>query len=153
MRHFDASLCGLGGCPLAPGATGNIVTEDVVFLAESLGFNTGIDLEEAGRGAQDRAGGAAERGAVRADRQGRPAEGLRVRGRPQARRCMNIESPIKGGTPVSFALGEDYPELREPVRRICAKYPGAYWRELEDALRLSDRVRQRPDRGRLSSRR
>src|ERR1043165_5146832 len=45
IRHFDASLCGLGGCPWAPGATGNIVTEDVVFLAESLGFNTGIDLD------------------------------------------------------------------------------------------------------------
>ena len=46
IRHFDASLCGLGGCPFAPGATGNIVTEDVVFLAESLGFDTGIDLDE-----------------------------------------------------------------------------------------------------------
>jgi hydroxymethylglutaryl-CoA lyase len=45
VRHFDASLCGLGGCPYAPGATGNVVTEDVVFLAESLGFNTGIDLD------------------------------------------------------------------------------------------------------------
>ena len=46
VRHFDASLCGLGGCPWAPGATGNIVTEDVVFLAESLGFITGIDLDK-----------------------------------------------------------------------------------------------------------
>ena len=46
VRHFDASLCGLGGCPFAPGATGNIVTEDLVFLAESLGFNTGIDLDK-----------------------------------------------------------------------------------------------------------
>jgi hydroxymethylglutaryl-CoA lyase len=46
IRRFDASLCGLGGCPWAPGATGNIVTEDVVFLAESLGFDTGIDLEK-----------------------------------------------------------------------------------------------------------
>ena len=45
VRHFDASLCGLGGCPWAPGATGNIVTEDVVFLAELLGFDTGIDLD------------------------------------------------------------------------------------------------------------
>jgi hydroxymethylglutaryl-CoA lyase len=44
VRAFDASLCGLGGCPYAPGATGNVVTEDVVFLAESLGFDTGIDL-------------------------------------------------------------------------------------------------------------
>ena len=43
---------------------------------------------------------------------------------------MNIESPIKGDA-VSFELGEDYPELRDAVRRICEKYPGAYWRELE----------------------
>ncbi|MEN3376835.1 MAG: acyl-CoA dehydrogenase, partial [Hyphomicrobiales bacterium] len=45
---------------------------------------------------------------------------------------MNIETPIKDGVAVSLALGEDYPELRDAVRRICAKYPGAYWRDLED---------------------
>src|SRR5258708_8407296 len=45
---------------------------------------------------------------------------------------MNIESPIKDGVAVSLALGEDYSELRDAVRRICAKYPGAYWRDLED---------------------
>ena len=44
-RILDGSLGGLGGCPFAPGATGNIVTEDAVFLAESLGFDTGIDLD------------------------------------------------------------------------------------------------------------
>lgn len=44
-RVIDASLGGLGGCPFAPGATGNIVFEDVVFLAESLGYATGIDME------------------------------------------------------------------------------------------------------------
>ena len=45
---------------------------------------------------------------------------------------MNIETPIKDGVAVSLALGEDYPELRESVRRICQKYPGEYWRDLED---------------------
>ena len=45
---------------------------------------------------------------------------------------VNIETPIRDGTPVSFELGEDYPELRESVRRICAKYPGEYWRDLEE---------------------
>jgi hydroxymethylglutaryl-CoA lyase len=45
VRAFDASLCGLGGCPYAPGATGNVVTEDVVFLCESMGFATGSDLD------------------------------------------------------------------------------------------------------------
>lgn len=44
-RYFDASLGGLGGCPYAPGATGNIVMEDTVFLFESMGCDTGIDLD------------------------------------------------------------------------------------------------------------
>ena len=42
---FDASQGGLGGCPYAPGATGNIVTEDLVFLLESMGLRTGIDMD------------------------------------------------------------------------------------------------------------
>ena len=45
IRGFDSSLAGLGGCPYAPGASGNIVTEDLVFLLESMGFATGIDPE------------------------------------------------------------------------------------------------------------
>lgn len=45
VRAFDASLGGLGGCPFAPGATGNIDSEDTAFLLESLGFDTGIDIE------------------------------------------------------------------------------------------------------------
>ena len=44
IRLFDASLAGLGGCPYAPGASGNIVTEDLVFLLESMGLDTGIDI-------------------------------------------------------------------------------------------------------------
>ena len=44
-RVIDASLGGLGGCPFAPGATGNVVFEDIVFLAETMGFDTGIDLD------------------------------------------------------------------------------------------------------------
>ncbi len=45
ITTFDASLCGLGGCPFAPGASGNIVTEDLVFMLQAMGFDTGIDLE------------------------------------------------------------------------------------------------------------
>lgn len=45
-REFDASLGGLGGCPYAPGATGNIVMEDTAFLFESMGCDTGIDLDK-----------------------------------------------------------------------------------------------------------
>jgi hydroxymethylglutaryl-CoA lyase len=44
-RILDGSLGGLGGCPFAPGATGNVVFEDLVFLCESKGFATGIDIE------------------------------------------------------------------------------------------------------------
>ena len=46
VTTLDSSLGGLGGCPYAPGATGNIVTEDLVFLLESMGLRTGIDLEK-----------------------------------------------------------------------------------------------------------
>ena len=45
-RILDGSLGGLGGCPFAPGATGNVVFEDLVFLCESKGFATGIDIEK-----------------------------------------------------------------------------------------------------------
>lgn len=44
IRAFDACLGGLGGCPFAPGASGNIVTEDLVFMLESMGYRTGVDL-------------------------------------------------------------------------------------------------------------
>lgn len=44
IRKYDSALAGLGGCPFAPGASGNIVTEDLVFLLESQGFSTGVDL-------------------------------------------------------------------------------------------------------------
>lgn len=44
VTTFDSSQGGLGGCPYAPGATGNIVTEDLVFLLEAMGLRTGIDM-------------------------------------------------------------------------------------------------------------
>lgn len=44
VRNFDSSLAGLGGCPYAPGASGNIVTEDLVFMLESMGMHTGVDV-------------------------------------------------------------------------------------------------------------
>jgi hydroxymethylglutaryl-CoA lyase len=46
VRSFDSSLGGLGGCPFAPGASGNVITEDLVFMFESMGLSTGIDLEK-----------------------------------------------------------------------------------------------------------
>ena len=44
IRRFDACIAGLGGCPFAPGATGNVATEDVVMMLEQMGYDTGIDL-------------------------------------------------------------------------------------------------------------
>jgi hydroxymethylglutaryl-CoA lyase len=45
VTRFDASVGGLGGCPYAPGATGNIVTEDLVHMLEDMGVDTGVDLD------------------------------------------------------------------------------------------------------------
>lgn len=46
VTTFDASLGGIGGCPYAPGASGNIVTEDLVYLLESMGLRTGVDIDK-----------------------------------------------------------------------------------------------------------
>ena len=54
VRSFDGSIAGLGGCPFAPGATGNICTEDMVNMLQDMGYDTGVDL-----------GGAHRRGAPR----------------------------------------------------------------------------------------
>ena len=45
ITHFDSSLAGIGGCPFAPGASGNVATEDLVYMLESMGIATGIDLD------------------------------------------------------------------------------------------------------------
>ena len=46
VRTFDSSLGGLGGCPYAPGASGNVVTEDLVFMFEAMGIKTGVNIEK-----------------------------------------------------------------------------------------------------------
>jgi hydroxymethylglutaryl-CoA lyase len=46
VRSFDSSLGGLGGCPYAPGASGNVVTEDLVFMFEAMGVRTGVDISK-----------------------------------------------------------------------------------------------------------
>jgi hydroxymethylglutaryl-CoA lyase len=52
IRKFDASIGGLGGCPFAPGASGNVATEDVVMMLEQMGYDTGIDLDRLMRAAE-----------------------------------------------------------------------------------------------------
>jgi hydroxymethylglutaryl-CoA lyase len=51
IAQFDAALGGIGGCPFAPGAAGNIATEDVVFMLDSMGVRSGIDLDRLGAAA------------------------------------------------------------------------------------------------------
>ena len=46
IRAFDSCLAGLGGCPYAPGASGNVATEDVVYMLEGMGVRTGVDLDK-----------------------------------------------------------------------------------------------------------
>jgi hydroxymethylglutaryl-CoA lyase len=46
IRDFDASVAGLGGCPYAPGAAGNVATEDLIYMLEGMGMHTGVDLEK-----------------------------------------------------------------------------------------------------------
>ncbi len=46
ITTVDSSLGGIGGCPFAPGASGNIVTEDLVFMLEAMGLNTGVDIDK-----------------------------------------------------------------------------------------------------------
>jgi hydroxymethylglutaryl-CoA lyase len=45
VTHFDASIGGLGGCPFAPGASGNVCTEDLVHCLHAMGVETGVDLD------------------------------------------------------------------------------------------------------------
>jgi hydroxymethylglutaryl-CoA lyase len=49
VRSIDSSASGLGGCPFAPGATGNLATEDLLYLLHGMGFKTGIDLDRLSR--------------------------------------------------------------------------------------------------------
>lgn len=46
IRTIDSSVAGLGGCPYAKGATGNVATEDVVYMLHGMGVHTGIDLDK-----------------------------------------------------------------------------------------------------------
>jgi hydroxymethylglutaryl-CoA lyase len=66
VRAFDASQGGLGGCPYAPGASGNVVTEDLVFMFEAMGVSTGVDLPRL----------IAAREALRAGLPGEPIHGM-----------------------------------------------------------------------------
>ena len=76
VRQLDASIGGLGGCPFAPGATGNIATEELVYLLAESGIRTGVDLDrclDAARLAQELVGHPLDSNLVRAGGRSRPA--------------------------------------------------------------------------------
>ena len=102
VSDFDASVGGLGGCPYAPGATGNIATEELVHMAEDMGVATGIDLE-----AMIAAAAEAESIVGR-----RPALPGRAPGRAQDN-CPMTDS----GEPRETDLMTDFPKLRESIER------------------------------------
>jgi len=52
VRVLDGSLAGIGGCPFAPGAAGNVPTEDLLYMFNRMGFDTGVDLDRAIEGAK-----------------------------------------------------------------------------------------------------
>ena len=75
VRQLDASIGGLGGCPFAPGATGNIATEELVYLLADSGIETGVDLDrclDAARLAQELVGHPPDSNLVRAGGRSRP---------------------------------------------------------------------------------
>ena len=136
VRAFDASLGGLGGCPYAPGATGNIVTEDCVFMLESMGFDTGIDLEKLIAVREHRRAGAAGRALYGAIAKAGLPKGFRLTRKPARRPEDRHEhrEPDQGIDDAGFV------RARRGLSRACATRCGAsapnfranYWRALED---------------------
>lgn len=47
LRSIDSSIAGLGGCPYSPGATGNLATEDLIYMLHRMGYETGVNLDKA----------------------------------------------------------------------------------------------------------
>ena len=99
VHTFDTSVAGLGGCPYAKGATGNVATEDVVFMLHGMGIDTGIDLDalvDAGAficGVLGRAAGVARRqGAAGQARRRRDGVGV-SRARPKASSAWRARWP------------------------------------------------------------
>ena len=73
VTNFDSSIGGLGGCPFAPGASGNVCSEDLVHALHAMGVETGIDLDRL-IAVSRRVEAIVGRSAPRSDRQGRPVD-------------------------------------------------------------------------------
>ena len=103
VARFDASLAGIGGCPHAPGASGNVATEDAAFMLASMGMDTGIDLPRLLALRATRGGLARRRDAARHAVARRPADDLRRRETPPRRRDdrMDTANATNGALPLA----------------------------------------------------
>ena len=143
VRVVDSSVAGLGGCPYAKGASGNLATEDLLFMLDGMGVRTGVDLDGVLRagtaicGALGRAPGARSRGRAVADVSSRrPSHRSRQR---RGRRSRSPSSPA--------ALGDQDPVERvlvrpgsRPAARACAMLIGSpVSRDAEQVLEPSAR--------------
>ena len=132
VRGFDASLGGLGGCPWAPGATGNIVMEDTAFMLEAMGFDTGIDLDRADRGAAHGRGLHAGHHLPRRPAQGRHPEELRPASRRLTTRRSSDARNVCGGRARHHGARRGLSRAaRTRCAASCEHYPGEYWRGLD----------------------
>ena len=128
IREYESSIAGLGGCPFAPGATGNICTEDLVYLLEESGFDTGHRPRGADRGRAPR------RGSHRAPA-ARPGDEGRARGcasiRSRARAAPSVDSHVhrsssrrsRHDSPVACAAGRSSRSSRRSTRRPIPRKP------------------------------
>ena len=131
VRVFDSSVAGLGGCPYAKGATGNVATEDVVYMLHGLGIETGVDLDRAdrrrrvhlrrARPADELARRAGAAGAARGVTEGRGA-----------RRDVPVPMAPDGGVFGSDALRATC--CARSTSRTSLLTPGASFRGLHDSL-------------------
>ncbi len=74
IAKFDSSAGGLGGCPYAPGATGNVGTEDVLYLLDTMGIETGVDSRKSARPRASSPMSSATRSQAKPTRQWKPQE-------------------------------------------------------------------------------
>jgi len=94
LRSIDSSLSGLGGCPYSPGATGNVPTEDVVYMLHKMGYETGIDLGKlvvAGQWLSD------ELGVKNESRVGRAIYARKQAREAKSRKAQAVEQGVKNG--------------------------------------------------------
>ena len=135
MATFDSSVAGLGGCPYAPGATGNVATEDVLYMLDGMGIETGV------RHGQAVAGRAVHLRFARVGPVTR-AQAARWRARPRDKQRRRPRPHELQRSRRSVALHERVPDGRQA--RVCAEGVGARCRRSPTGSRCRTRKSCRP---------